>query len=123
MKSLFEQFSGTYRKESDYKIPNLEIPDTGYFEIGIYGQRHLYFLQYSRRVTYINLLISGTLNEYLVEIDSQAQERFSRMVEQMKQSQGVSEDLKANNPIKWIGMMNCIRQQAEEIVLKEIIYN
>lgn len=62
MKSLFEQFGGTYRKESDYAIPNLEMPYTGNFEIGIYGQRHLYYLQHYSRITYINLLTSGKLN-------------------------------------------------------------
>lgn len=123
MKSLFEQFGGTYRKESDYAIPNLEMPDTVNSEIGIYGQQHLYFLQHYRRVTYINLLTSGELNEHLVDINSQAQERFFRIVKQMKQAQNITEQLKTNNPIKWIGMMNGIRQQAEEIVLKELIYN
>lgn len=122
MKSLFEQFGGTYRKESDYAIPNLEMPSTGNFEIGIYGQRHLYFLQHYLRTTYINLLTSGKLNEYLVEIDRQAQERVFRIVEQMKQTQGITEQLKEKNPIKWIGIMNCVRQQAEEIVLNEMIY-
>ena len=115
MKSLFEQFGGTYRKESDYAVPNLETPDTGNFEIGIYGQRHLYFLQHYLRITY--------LNEYLIEIDSQAQRRVFRIVEQMKQAQGITEQLKEHNPIKWTKIMNCVRQQAEEIVLKEMIYS
>ena len=120
MKSLFEQFGGPYRKENDYAIPNLEMPDTGNFEIGIYGQQHLYFLQHYRRVTYTNLLTSGELNEYLVKIDSQAQERFFRIVEQMKQEQGITEQLKSNNIIEWIRRINCIRQQVEEIIFKEI---
>ena len=120
MKSLFEQFGGTYRKENNYAIPNLEMPDTGNFEIGIYGQQHLYFLQHYRRVTYTNLLTSGKLNEYLVKIDSQAQERFFRIVEQMKQEQGITEQLKSNNIIEWIRRINCIRQQVEEIIFKEI---
>lgn len=76
MKSLFEQFGGTYRKQIDYVIPNFEMPDIANLEIGFYGQRHLYFLQNYRRVTYINLLTSRNLNEYLVEIDKQAQKRF-----------------------------------------------
>lgn len=123
MKSLFEQFGGTYRKESDYAIPNFKTPDTGNFEIGIYGQRHLYFLQHYRRVTYINQLTNGKLNEYLVKIDNQAQERFFLIVEQMKQEQGITEQLKEINPIKWTQLMNCIRQQANEIILAELIYN
>ena len=109
MKSLFEQFGGTYRKESDYVIPNLEMPDIANLEIGFYGQRHLYFLQNYRRVTYINLLTNGNLNEYLVEIDKQAQKRFFRILEQMKQKQEMTEQVKAINPIKWTQLMNCIR--------------
>ncbi len=123
MKSLFEQFGGTYRKENNYVIPNLEMPDIANFEIGFYGQRHLYFLQNYRRVTYINLLTSGNLNEYLVEIDKQAQKRFFRIVEQMKQKQEMTEQLKEINPIKWTQLMNCIRQQANEIIFAELIFN
>ena len=91
MKSLFEQFGGTYWKESDYAIPNLEMPDKGNFEIGIYGQRHLQFLQQNHRITYVNLLTSGNLNWYLAEIDKQAQERFSQIVEKMKQKWQITE--------------------------------
>jgi len=123
MKSLFEQLGGTYRKESDYLIPTLEIAATENFEIGIYGQRHLHFLKQYRRITYINLLTSGNLNEYLVKIDRQAQERFLRIVEQIKQKQGITEQLKVNNAMEWIARINCIKQQAEEIILKEMIYN
>lgn len=123
MKSLFEEFDGTYRKENDYAVPNLEMPDTGNFEIDIYGQRHLYFLQHYHRVTYTNLLTSGKLNECLVKIDSQAQERFFRIVEQIKQERGITEQLKIISPIKWTQLMNCIRQQADEIIFAELIYN
>ena len=123
MKSLFEQFGGTYRKENDYVIPNLEMPDIANLEIGFYGQRHLYFLQNYRRVTYINLLTNGNLNEYLAEIDRQAQKRFLQIVEQMKQKQRIAEQLKVNNPMEWTGKMNCIKQQAEENIITEIVYN
>lgn len=109
MKSLFEQFGGTYRKENDYIIPNLEMPDIANLEIGFYGQRHLYFLQNYRRVIYIHLLTNGNLNEYLVEIDKQAQKRFFRILEQMKQKQEMTEQVKAINPLKWTQLMNCIR--------------
>lgn len=109
MKSLFEPFGGTYRKESDYVIPNLEMPDIANLEIGFYGQRHLYFLQNYRRVIYIHLLTNGNLNEYLVEIDKQAQKRFFRILEQMKQKQEMTEQVKAINPLKWTQLMNCIR--------------
>lgn len=122
MKSLFEQFDGTYRKENDYLIPNLEMPDAENFEIGIYGQQYLYFLQHYRRITYINLITSGRLNEYLAKIDKQVQKRFELLVTQMKETQGISERLKADSPMEWVRKMNCIRCQADEIILNELIY-
>jgi hypothetical protein len=122
MKSLFEQFGGTYRKQGDYLIPNLAFSKNEENNIGIYGERHLHFLQEHRRLTYINLLISGKIDEYLSEIEKQAQERFCRMVRQLKIIQGVTEQLKAENPMEWVRKTNCIGQQAEEIVLKELIY-
>lgn len=123
MKSLFEQFGGTYRKCRDYLIPNLEMPSTDNFEIGIYGQRHLRYLLEHCKLTYINLLTSGKLNKYLVKIDKQSYERLLRIVERMKQEQGITEQLKVINPIKWTQLMNCIRQQADEIIFAELIYN
>lgn len=72
MKSLFEQFGGTYCKQGDYLIPNLALPKSKENDIGIYGQRHLKFLQEHRRLTYINLLTSGMLDEYLFENDKQS---------------------------------------------------
>lgn len=122
MKSLFEQFDGIYRKENDYLIPNLEMPDAENFEIGIYGQQYLYFLQHYRRITYINLITSGRLNEYLAKIDKQVQKRFELLVTQMKETQGISERLKADSPMEWVRKMNCIRCQADEIILNELIY-
>ena len=122
MKSLFEQFDGTYRKENDYLIPNLEMPDAENFEIGIYGQQYLYFLQHYRRITYINLITSGRHNEYLAKIDKQVQKRFELLVNQMKETQGISERLKADSPMEWVRKMNCIRCQEDEIILNELIY-
>lgn len=122
MKSLFEQNGGTYRKQSDYLIPNLTFPKSEENAIGIYGQRHLNFLQEHRRLTYINLLTRGELNEYLFKIDKQARERFCRIVKRLKTTQGITEQMKADSPMKWVKKMNYIRQQAEEIILNELIY-
>ena len=80
------------------------------------------YLREYRKVTYINLLTSGRLNSYLADIDRQAQERFERLIEQMKQAQGITEQLKAENALKWTGRMNNIRACAMEIVNKEIIF-
>ena len=101
MKSLFEQFGGTYHNESDYLIPNLTLPKSEENDIGIYGQQHLRYLQEYLKLTYINLLTNSVLNEYLSEIDNQACERFSRIMEQMKQEQEITEQLKEYNPIEW----------------------
>ena len=123
MKSLFEQFGGTYHNESDYLIPNLTLPKSEENDIGIYGQQHLRYLQEYLKLTYINLLTNSVLNEYLSEIDNQACERFSRIMEQMKQEQEITEQLKEYNPNGLTRKKNCIRQQVEEIFLNEGTYN
>ena len=122
MKSLFEQLGGTYHVENGYLIPDLRLPDEEEQPIGLFGQRHLRYLKECRRTVYINLLTSGKLNPYLAEIDKQAQERFERLVEDMKQAQGITEQLKAENTLEWTGRINNIRACAIEIVDKEIIY-
>ena len=122
MKSLYEQFGGTYHNESDYLIPNLTLPKSEENYIGIYGQQHLRYLQEYRRLSYINLLTSGMLNEHLSEVDKQARECFCRIVKQLKTTQDITEQLKSDSPMEWVRKMNCIRQQAEEIVFKELIY-
>ena len=122
MKSLFEQLGGTYHEENGYLIPDLRLPDEEEQPIGLFGQRHLRYLKECRRTVYINLLTSGKLTPYLAEIDKQAQERFERLVEDMKQAQGITEQLKAENTLEWTGRINNIRACAIEIVDKEIIY-
>ena len=122
MKSLFEQLGGTYHEENGYLIPDLRLPDEEEQPIGLFGQRHLRYLKECRRTVYINLLTSGKLNPYLAEIDKQAQERFERLVEDMKQAQGITEQLKAETTLEWTGRINNIRACAIEIVDKEIIY-
>ena len=121
-KTLFEQLGGTYHEESGYHIPDLRLPEEEEKPIGVFGQRHLRYLWEHRKVTYTNLLTSGRLNAYLVEIDGQAQERFEQLIEQMKQAQGITEQLKAENALEWVGRMNNIRACAMEIVNEEIIY-
>lgn len=122
MKSLFEQLGGTYSKQKDYIIPNLELSKSKEKDIGIYGQRHLKFLQEHHKLIYINLLTNGTLDEYLFEIDKQARECFYRIVKQLKTTQCITEQLKVDSPMEWVRKMNCIRQQAEEIISNELIY-
>ena len=121
-KSLFEQLGGTYRKESDYLIPCLTVPAEEEQSIGIWGQRHLNYLKQHQKVTYTNFLTSGNLNTYLADINRQAQERFERLIEDMKQAQGITEQLKAENALEWTGRLNNIRTCAREIVEGELIY-
>ena len=90
--------------------------------IGLWGQRHKRYLQEHKRAFYATLLTSGKLNAYLADVDKQAEKRFERLVEQMKQAQGITERLKAKNALEWVGQMNNIRACAMEIVEREIIF-
>lgn len=122
IKSLFEELGGKYERQGDYLIPCLTVPAEEEQAIGIWGQRHLDYLKQYRKVTYTNLLTSGRLNAYLADINRQAQERFERLIEGMKQAQGITEQLKAENALEWTGCLNNIRACAREIVEKEIIF-
>ena len=121
-KSIFEQLGGTYEQQGDYLLPCLTVPDEKEQPIGVWGQRHLRYLKEYRRATYITLFTSGRLNNYLADIDRQAQERMERLTEQMKRVQGITEQLKAENALEWTQRMNNIRACAKEIVEKEIIF-
>ena len=121
-KSLFEELGGRYERQGDYLIPCLSVPAEEDQPIGIWGQRHMNYLKQYHKVTYTNLLTSGMLNAYLVDVDRQAQERFERLIEGMKQTQDITEQLKAENALEWTGKMNNIRACARKIVYDEIIY-
>ena len=121
-KSLFEELGGRYERQGDYLFPCIAFPAEEEQSIGIWGQRHLDYLKQYRRVTYTNLLTSGRLNAYLVDVDRQAQERFERLIEGMKQAQGITEQLKEENALEWTGRLGNIRACAREIVEREIIF-
>ncbi len=121
-KTIFEQLGGTYEKQGDYLVPCLNLPAEEEKPIGIYGQRHLWYLRECRRVTYINLLTSGKLNAYLADIDTQAQDMLFRLVKELSDRQGITERLKAENQLEWVGRMNNIRNAAEEIINTDLIY-
>lgn len=121
-KSIFEEMGGRYEKQGGYLIPCLTLPTEKETVIGVWGQRHLRYLKEYRRVTYTNLLTSGRLNAYLADTDRQAQERFETLTEQMKQAQGITEQLKAENALEWVQRMNNVKACAREIVEREIIY-
>lgn len=122
-KTIFEEMGGTYVRCGDYFIPNLTLPEEEESRVvGVWGQRHLQYLKEYRRTVYLDLLMRGRLNIYLTDIEEQAQERFEGIVEQMKQAQGITEQLKADSALEWVGRMNNIQACAREIVDREIIY-
>ena len=121
-KTIFEEIGGTYIRHGDYLIPCLTLPEEEQRFIGVWGQRHKRYLKEHKEAVYITLLTSGRLNSYLADIEEQAQERFERIVEQMKQVQGITEQLKAENQLEWVGRMNNVQACAREIVDKEVIY-
>ena len=120
-KTIFEEMGGTYTQVGDYLLPNLKLPEEEQ-PIGIWGQRHLDYLKHHCKVTYTNLLTSGRLNAYLADIDRQAEEMFVRLVKQMAEAKGITEQLKADSQIEWVCRMNNIRNRAMEIVNSELIY-
>ena len=123
-KTIFEEMGGTYVQQGDYNLPRLSLSaEKENRPIGVWGQRHLRYLKQHRKVIYTNLLTSGKLNSYLADIDKQAEDRFLRLVKQMAEREGVSEQLKAENQMKWVGRMNNIRNRAMEIVNAELIYS
>ena len=122
MNPLFEQMGGTYRREGDFLIPNLVLPDTGDYQIGKYGRMRRRYLKEHRRVLYTNLLTSGNLRCHLAEIDQACNERIESIVSAIAEQEGVTEALKAADQMEWVRRMNSIRNRAEEIVLTEFVY-
>ena len=120
-KSLFEQIGGTYSQVGDYLLPNLTLPKEEK-PIGIFGQRHARYLKQHHKVIYYNYLTSGKLNAYLADIDEQAENMFSRLVNEMAERQSVTERLKAADQLAWVGKMNNLRNRAAEIVNADLIF-
>ena len=122
MKSLFEQLGGTYTRQGDYCLPNVCLPPEEERPVGVYGQRRRVYLKKHHRVLYFNLLTAGTLGGRLADIAEQAQELFLRLVEQYADAEGVTEEVKANDPQAWVRRRNSIRNRANEAMMQEIVY-
>ena len=120
MQTFFEVMGGTYRQEGDYLLPNIEAPESP--QIGFWGRRQLQHLCTSESVLYTTMLIDGTLKAHLEEVNKSADEMYEQLTLQMKAQEGVTEELKANDQLEWVQRMNSIRNRAEEIVYKELIY-
>ena len=124
VKTIFEEMGGTYVRQGDYLLPCLSLPaEKENKPIGVWGQRHLRYILQHKRVLYTTLLTSGKLNSYLADIDKQAEDMFLWLVEQMAEREGVTEQLKVENQMEWVGRMNNIRSRAIEIVNADLIFN
>lgn len=122
-KYIYDKSNGLwYELQGDYYIPCLTLPEEENKPIGLWGQRHKTYLNEHRKAIYTTMLMEGKLNSYLADIDRQTQERLETLTEQMKQAQGITEQLKTENALEWVGRMNNIRACAMEIVNNEIIY-
>lgn len=120
---IFDERNGLwYELQGDYYLPCLKLPEGEQQPVGLWGQQHLRYIKQHRKVLYTNLLTSGKLNGYLADIDKQAEDMFSRLVEQMAEHEGVTEQLKASDQMKWVARMNNIRSRATETVNNELIY-
>ena len=121
-KVIYDEKNGLwYELQGDYYIPCLKLPEEEQHHIGVWGQRHLRYIKQNRKVLYLNLLTSGKLNRYLADLDRQAEDMFSRLVKQMAEREGVTEKLKADNQMEWVGRMNNIRSRTTEIVNHDMI--
>ena len=121
-KSSFELNGGTYRMVGDYRFPNITLPAEANKPLGVWGLKRKDYLMKHKRVQFNIMLMNGTLWAYLAEIDEQASDMFSRLVEKMKVNEGITEHLKAENQMEWVARMNNIEASAREIVNHELIF-
>ena len=122
MRSIFEQHGGTYTLQGDYRLPNLTLPAEEERPIGLWGQRRLNYLKHHRKILYYNLLTSGKLHSHLADVDEQAQDLFSRLVKQYAEKEGITEQLKATDQMKWVQKMNSIRERVTEAVNSDVVF-
>ena len=117
-----EQTGISYTLQGDYYLPDLSLPEQENKPIGLWGQRHLRYIKQHRKILYTNLLTSGKLNGYLADLDNRAEDMFSRLVKQISEREGVTEQLKADNQKEWVDQMNNIRGRTTEMVNTDLIY-
>lgn len=123
MKSIFEEHSGKYIQCGDYLIPDLGLTEKEQKPLGKYGRMRREYLENNRSGLYTRMILDGTLMEHLHEIDETCQQRLDQMIPQMAKAEGITENLKATDPMAWVGRMNSIHASAEEAVLQELVYN
>ena len=122
-KRIYNERTGiSYTLQGDYYLPNLVLPEQEDKPIGLWGQRHLRYIKQHHKVRYTNLLTSGKLNGYLADVDKQAEDMFFRLVKQMAEREGATEQLKADNPMEWVARINNIRSRVAENINSDLIY-
>ena len=122
-KVIYDKSNGLwYELQGDYYIPCLKLPDEEQVDVGIWGMRHLEYIKHHRKGFYTALILDCKLNRYLADINKQAEEMFDTLISQYKIAEGVTEKLKTENQMQWVGRMNNIRQRVTEIVLKDLIW-
>ena len=122
MKSLFEQFGGTYTQQGDYFLPDLKLPPEEERPVGVWAQRRLRYLREHRPILYTNLKTSGQLRSHLADVEEQANALFLRIFKDYAASEGVTEQLKAEKPMEWVRRMNDARELATEVVNAEVVF-
>ena len=122
MKTLYEQLGGTYREENGRLILEMKLPEQTNYQIGKYGQFYLDYIKNHRRGRYTTLLTEGKLNARLHEIDLEANEMLDSIISRLAAERGIDENLKARDMLRWLAEMNNIKANAEEIMLKEVVY-
>ena len=123
MKSLFEQMGGTYTQQGDYFLPDLKLPPKEDRHVGVWGQRRLRYLREHRPILYTNLKTSDQLRSHLADAEEQSNALFLRLIKDYAASEGVTEQLKAENPMEWVRSMDGIRARVTEVVNSEVIFN
>lgn len=123
MKSIFEQSGGTYTMEGDYRLPDVTLPPEEKRPIGVWAQRRLRYLKQYHKILYYNLLTSGKLHSHLADVEEESQTLFLRLVKEYAEREGVTEQLKAENPMEWVRRINNIRNASIEIILDALIYH
>lgn len=121
-KTIFEQMDGTYTMQGDYCLPDLTLPAEDERPIGVWAQRRLRYLKQHHKILYCNLLTSGKLRSHLADIEEEAQSLFLRLVKEYAELEGMTEQLKAENPTEWVQKMNNIRSRAAETVYADLIF-
>ena len=121
-KTIFEQTGGTYTMQGDYYLPNLTLPPEEERPIGVWAHRRREYLKQHRKILYYNLLTSGELRSHLTDAEEEAQSLFIQLVKEYAEREGVTEQLKAENPTEWVQKMNNIRSRAAESVCAYLIF-